>query len=304
MAQAAVAPSGVVRIKNILFATDFSELSRSAVPYLGCIAHRFGSTVFPCYVIPDEPRYEVPMDQVADELKLSRKQAEQKITELLNDRALRDVPQHMLVERGEVWDALQQVIDNNNIDMVVIGTHGHRGVGKMIFGSVAEQVFRQATCPVLVVGPNASRHELEDGTFSRILFTTDCSDASMEHLPFVAELANTFGAFLKVLSVLQPNDQSMLRTLDAVVAAKTQLLREAVSKLTLQHQSEVIVELGLIADQILRSADVNNVDLIVMGARSTSRPAVISHLPAGKTHLVASRAHCPVLTLRASGRPS
>jgi len=105
---AAVAPIAAIRIKNILFATDFSETSMNALPYLACIARHFGATIFPTYVIPGEPRYEVPMDQITEELKSSRRDAELRIAKIVGDSRLRGLPHHVLVERGEVWEEIRQ----------------------------------------------------------------------------------------------------------------------------------------------------------------------------------------------------
>jgi nucleotide-binding universal stress UspA family protein len=180
----------------------------------------------------------------------------------------------------------------------VIGTHGRGGFGKIVFGSVAEQIFRQAPCPVMVVGPHAAGHRVEDGAFQRILFATDCSKESLDQLPFAVDMANAFGAFLKVVNVVQESKEAMLRYVPDVVEEKRLLLEAAVSCLRVVHEPEVFVEVGPVVDGIRKVADINNVDLIIMGAHTTSSPAAVSHIPASITHFIASHAHCPVLAVR------
>ncbi len=55
---------------------------------------------------------------------------------------------------GEVWQTLSGFIGENDIDLLVIGTGGRAGARKLLMGSIAERIFRQATCPVLSIGPN------------------------------------------------------------------------------------------------------------------------------------------------------
>ena len=55
-----------------------------------------------------------------------------------------------------------RIIERNEIDLLVLGTHGRQGLAKMVMGSAAEEIFRRASCPVLTVGPKAAR---EPGQF-------------------------------------------------------------------------------------------------------------------------------------------
>jgi len=67
------------------------------------------------------------------------------------------------VVHGPIWDTLSGLISDKEADLLVIGTHDRTGVQKLLMGSVAEEIFRQARCPVLTVGPNlAPRYTAEE----------------------------------------------------------------------------------------------------------------------------------------------
>ena len=66
---------------------------------------------------------------------------------------LETIPCHTYVREGEVWESLSELIRTREIDLLVVGTRGRTGVEKLVLGSKAEEILRQATCPVLTVGP-------------------------------------------------------------------------------------------------------------------------------------------------------
>jgi nucleotide-binding universal stress UspA family protein len=66
---------------------------------------------------------------------------------------LQEISHRVLVERGEIWAVVSEVLTREKIDLIVMGTHGRTGLGILLLGSFAETVFRRARCPVLTVGP-------------------------------------------------------------------------------------------------------------------------------------------------------
>jgi nucleotide-binding universal stress UspA family protein len=86
--------------------------------------------------------------------------------------------------------------------MLVLGTHGRSGVGKLLIGSVAEEVFRRAACPVLSIGPKVSQQPAGEIQFHNILFATDFSENSLAALPYAISLAEEDQAQLTLLYVI------------------------------------------------------------------------------------------------------
>ena len=90
------------------------------------------------------------------------------------------------------------------MDLLVTGTHGRGGLGKLLLGSTAEQLFRHADCFVDTVGPGSYKDSLVERTQAvrPFLFATDFGPASLRALPHAISFANHFGAKFVVLHVL------------------------------------------------------------------------------------------------------
>ncbi len=155
-----------VNFRNILFATDFSSAAAHAIPYVKRIAKRYDANLVALHVRPPvinpmtEPAY-WPSEETI------RQENEEHRDQLLDTFAgIRTTP---LIEEGDIQSRLQDAIAKNNTDLVVIGTRGRTGLGKMLLGSVAEEIFRTVTCPVLTVGPHADSSRGADGEIREIL---------------------------------------------------------------------------------------------------------------------------------------
>jgi len=99
----------------------------------------------------------------------------------MGSASLKDVEHKELIEQGEVPEVLSKLARKYGIDLIVIGTGGRKGLRKLLLGSVAEEVFRNAECPVLTMGPHATRWKI-DGNLQHILFATDFGTESMHGL--------------------------------------------------------------------------------------------------------------------------
>ena len=199
---------------------------------------------------------------------------------------------------------LSKLVRKYGIDLIVIGTGGRKGLGKLLLGSVAEEVFRNAECPVLTMGPHATRWKI-DGNLQHILFATDFGPESLHGLPYAISLAEENRARLTLLHVapepgsLAGAEPGTLPVVDpSEVAASTEnQLRALIPEGTqLWHEPEYMVEFGSPAEIIVRIA-AQTVDMIVLGVK---RPgALTKHLGEGVAYKVACDAPCPVLSVGA-----
>jgi len=137
-------PSQRRSLTNVLAATDFSSASFTALQYALSIVRQFAGTLYLAHIVSDIA--------AADH---AWRDGQRLTTDLLISGELRGVPHKLLVGHGEIWEGLAPMVRENNIDMIVVGTHGRMGLAKVLLGSVAERIFRQASCPVLTVGPNS-----------------------------------------------------------------------------------------------------------------------------------------------------
>jgi nucleotide-binding universal stress UspA family protein len=300
----------VPTLKNILFATDFSACSLAAQPYLRSIAEHYGSTVHVVHVLPPEPMIELSLD-LPPELDTDQEAAQAALKTLLSGEPFGKIACTSSVVRGPLWDVLATFIEEKNIDLVVVGTHGRRGLKKLVMGSVAERVFRHARCPVLTVGPQTESEGGARTGIATILFATDFSAGSQHALPYAVSLARANGAHLILLHSVSvslevasvditvgPSIAEIPEELiaEALTSARKQTA-ELVSAGNMQDlKPQVIVEAGLSAETILSVAKEKRADLIVMGAHRA--PGGASHLPWATASAVVCGAHCPVLTVR------
>jgi nucleotide-binding universal stress UspA family protein len=104
---------------------------------------------------------------------------------------------------GDTSDVLFRLIRENQIDLLVLSTHGRSGFPKLMMGSVAEKIFRQASIPVLTVGPHVPRQQKSVAELNRVLFATDFSDESLAAAPYVISLDQKNKGHLTLLHVLE-----------------------------------------------------------------------------------------------------
>jgi len=143
-----------MEIKRILFATDFSEGSSNSLPYAVDIAKKYGAKLYFVHVVYDVAKtsgWYVPhasLDEVYKDMEKNAKvQLEKSVIEEM--RGNKDVEYSVL--KGVPYEEISRFAEETKIDLIVIGTHGRKGLDRMLFGSTAEQVVRHAPCPVLTV---------------------------------------------------------------------------------------------------------------------------------------------------------
>ena len=146
------------RLKKILLPTDFSGCANYALPYAAAIARATNAKVICVHVVePVVPA--VGYTGLADPMPLAD------ISEQLEDSAERQLPKlaeceeciglnvEEVIVHGDAAAEIVRVASEQEVDLIVISSHGRTGFGRIIFGSTAESVVRHANCPVLVVKP-------------------------------------------------------------------------------------------------------------------------------------------------------
>ena len=145
----------MIVIKNILVPTDFSETSRVALTYARELAERFQSAVHLLHIIPEVnlglEAMDVPNVLPEDRQEQWANAAEDQLRNLLPDAERARLRVRREVRRGHPFVEIVRYAKRRNIDVIVMGTHGRGAIEHMLLGSVAENVVRQATCPVLTV---------------------------------------------------------------------------------------------------------------------------------------------------------
>jgi nucleotide-binding universal stress UspA family protein len=303
-----------IAFKQVLMATDFSDASRRALAYALAIARRYGSQLTVLHAIPPEPREQIPLETLPRELNRRRLDAEQQMQRLGVEVQLGDLNHQLLLEQGRIWDVLASVMQRENTDLLVLGTHGRGGLKKLALGSVAEEVLRLASCPVLTVGPNAQPVRSGVAEFRRILFATDFGTASTRAFPYALSLAQDGQGKLVLLHMGPPMPspdlgpaslgpsayaaEEFIQWQQTMRAKSERKLRDLLPPdAQLAAEPEFIAGMDFLPEGILNTAASHQIELIVMGANRTAAPRVVAHIPWALTHEVICHAECPVLTL-------
>jgi nucleotide-binding universal stress UspA family protein len=299
-----------VTFKNILLATDFSEVSRKAVPYAAAIAGRYGSKIYLAHVIPPLPRMPIPIEPLPVDLDIDRLNAEREMKAFLREDLLRGIPHEVKLEQGPIRDTLSELIARDEIDLLVVGTHGRGGLKKILLGSVAEELFRLAPCPVLTVGPAVPAEPAGPKEFHRILFATDFGPASIHALQHAISLATENKARLLLLHVVLPvpvldvgpywyAGTDLAEQQKRAKARTLGQLRDLIPpEANLSFDPEFVVEFDFVPDAIVKVASDFQADLIVMGVNQAASARASAHLPWATAHEVVCHASCPVLTVK------
>jgi nucleotide-binding universal stress UspA family protein len=283
------------KFQNILFATDFSSCSEAVLPYVRHLAEHYGSTVHIVHVVlnPEAVRGELndpaPYHE-EDEI------VRQKLEMIAHSDALKNIQHTETIQTGRVWDVISELISELAIDLIVMGTRGRSGMKDIFLGSVAEEIFRRATCPVLTVGPAASQDGMAAGKLATILYATDLARASIHSFDYALELANANHAKLNLLHALGSSESKSNKANELTEGAKRRLENLIPEGATLVHQ--VFVECGSVAETILKGATEMDANLIVMSVSQGALTKAQAHAPWTIAHQVVCHAPCPVLTVR------
>ena len=291
-----------VRVKNILFLTDFSEPSEVALPFATAFGRNQDAKIHALHVLQPVPYSYSKAGLVAEALEAAEETAQSAMQRLSSQ--LSGLQYETTVVRGaEVWPAVDHAIQEGDVDLIILGTHGRTGPEKLLLGSVAEEIFRRSPVPVLTIGPGIRSGAHNGGRFHQVMFATDFTPESLAGAPFALSLARENQAHLALLTVMrkpEKPDESDDRIFELSVAEAFHRLYELVpEKESLRYPPQALVEYGDAAERIVEVAKQRGVDLIVLGVRSAAgRLGAATHLERAIAHKVVARATCPVLTFR------
>ena len=141
-------------IKKVLVPIDFSDYSKNSLKYAVNFVKQFNAELYLIYVV--EPVIYPPdfsMGQIA--IPTVDLEMDKRAVEELNKLAQKEIPAELkvkaIVKTGKPFIEIIETAAEENVDLIIIATHGHTGVEHILFGSTAEKVVRKAPCPVLTL---------------------------------------------------------------------------------------------------------------------------------------------------------
>jgi len=280
-----------ITLKNILVATDFSPGSDTALRSVLPIAEKFHSTVHILHVIHAAAFGSVSLEPETQ--RQLRENARQQLHTL--ETVVGVVPHRTWLREGDIWKVIEDLVRSEQVDLIVVGCSGKSDVKKFFLGSVADEILRSATCPVLAVGPHV-RSESDPERLTQLLYVTSLWEESHSGLHLAISLAVRNRARLMVLHVVEQDerngaDREWLKSYRGILrnllpASAGDLAAEPVLRVEVTRRASA---------RILQVADEISANMIVMDLRPEE--AWATHLR-DKVYEIISGANCPVLTLR------
>ncbi|NTV12735.1 MAG: universal stress protein [Desulfobulbaceae bacterium] len=142
--------------RKILVPVDFSENSPQLLRDAADLAEKFGASLAVVFVVQSFEDYSgffvphIPINQFEEEL---FRGATEKMAKFLAENLRPGIPCEQKILQGDVAETLVNYATASDISLIVMGTHGYKGLEKVLFGSVAERVVKTAPCPVLTINP-------------------------------------------------------------------------------------------------------------------------------------------------------
>lgn len=298
----------MVEFTHILCPVDLSEFSTRSLAHAAALSRWYNAQLTVLHVVPSFDPVEVRGDLGMPVHIVNPAPRERVLEEMRRvvDRAAGSARTSVVAESGDPRTVIVDQALTAKADLIVMGTHGHRGFQRLMLGSVTESLLRTAPCPVLTVPPN-ERTAASQVTFTRVLCAVDFSPSSLQAVGFAVDLARQAEGRVTLVSALEWLAEEEPRSLAhfnvpefrGLLARNTEdQLRALAAGESSQTSSaiETLVVFGRAHRQILRVAEEQSVDLIVMGAQG--RGGLSLALFGSTTQQVVRSAACPVLIVR------
>lgn len=303
----------MINIERILFPTDFSESSRQALPYAVALAETHDAELHLLHASvlhasdPANPSHQFP--EMANLQEQLEERADARMKEMIREHA----PEPLTVVREQhrgisAPPVILEYVEERDIDLVVMGTHGRRGLRHLMLGSVTEEVVRRAPCPVLTAREQETPGPVEG--FEKILAPVDFSEHSELALGHALGLAQESDAALQLLHVVEevtypdfyyPTPVTGQQMAAQIKERVTERLQGALSRIAdAGVRADLHVIEGHPASSIAEFAADEGSDLVVVGTHGLTgvKRALLGSVAEG----VIRRTVPPVLTVKAGGR--
>jgi nucleotide-binding universal stress UspA family protein len=286
------------QLKSILCPIDFSEFSVKAYDYAQSLAGHYKAELLVQHVLYSSHAFYIDAAYRATCRKL-RTDALRKLREFAKRQTRTKVQPQCVVQDGNASDKILSFAETQGVNLIVMGTHGLRGVDRLMLGSVTERVLRKARCPVLVVRKPvhdfvSPRENADPINLKRIVLCMDFSDHAHRALKYALSIAREYHAELTLLHVLEhlPGSTDLQNARAKVTKQLKELVPPRARKPSLV---KFLVRIGKPYQEIIKVASETQTDLAIMGVRG--RSSLDSALFGSTTYRAIQLGPCPVLAV-------
>ena len=300
----------IKKLNRILFPHDFSECAGQAFTHAIYFAEKYDAELHLLHVVTlfeDAPQ--------VNEKNFPDKGTIQKRLEEISASKMKGLKEKHESDNLKIVVSVKRAVSEapdyaseKDVDLIVMGTHGRRGIGHLFLGSVAEEVVRLSNVPVFTIKEEEKPKPIKN--WEKILVPIDFSEHSNTALAHAKAIAESYEAGLQLLHVIEEPVHPALSLggkssiFDIVPDLKADCKKriEKMMKETKgpEVKSEIFIIEGTASSDIIRFASETNSDLIVIATHGLTG---IEHLLMGSvTEKVVRMASCPVFTVKSFGK--
>jgi nucleotide-binding universal stress UspA family protein len=287
----------MISITRILCPVDFFPASDAAVNHAIGLAANYGARLHLLHVItpllPTAYEYAIDTAAVMDSLE---KSAAEELSKLVARTKEAGVPADTEIRIGDVYDEIKRSIEAEKPELLVMGTHGRRGVERWFMGSTTEKMLRHSPVPMLTISGTGEKFTSAP-RFRRILVTTDFSDGTPDALTYAFSVAQENDARITLLHVIHDAAADVSgKYRDSLIQGVEKQLADLVPS-EARNWCDVVtrVDTGVPYRIILRTIEDQKVDLLVMNIHGKG---MLDRALLGSTaERVVRVAACPVMLI-------
>jgi nucleotide-binding universal stress UspA family protein len=249
-------------IQRILFPTDFSTNSETALNYAANVAGALNAEIilFYCYQYPPIAT-EIPLEGLEEEVNAVEKENKKRMSELIEYglKINSSLKFDSIILFGDFTNYINDIVKKRSIDLIMMSTQGAGPLKSFFLGTNAATVIAKSSCPVFVIPQFYSFEKI-----THILYPCEYFDSDIRNLHFLATIAEPFNASITIVNITEED-----YLLQAIITKKFE--REVKNKITYPHIDFVCLEGKNLEERITDYANKNDIDLIVMSTRHRTK---------------------------------
>ncbi|QLD89584.1 universal stress protein [Natronomonas salina] len=289
-------------IESILVPTDGSESASRAASRAIDLAATLGADLHALSVVDVrevEPSLALPESTNPEKLEEIYVEDAEAAVESTAERAAGQLSTRVTtsVEWGIPFRAITGYVEDKDVDLVVMGTHGRTGLDRVLLGSVAEKTLRASSVPVLLVPKDAHSKAIREESYENILLPTDGSEGSEKAIDLAVFLGSVYGATIHTVYGIDSDRLSNDVAKSEILGGLEDFGRDAVEKVRKRARTAGVSVAGTVGsgapeELILEYTSNHGIDLIVMGTHG--RSGIERYLIGSTTEEVVRHADVPV----------
>jgi nucleotide-binding universal stress UspA family protein len=273
-------------MKKILVPTDFSDHAGYALQVAAQIARKNGGEIFLLHMLelPHQGSDAVGSGHDLPEIMLFKNAAINKLEDLMDDDSLADLKVSEIIQFELAFDGIMNISKKNDVDLIVMGSHGASGFKEMFIGSNAEKVVRNSDIPVLII-----KKEEGDFNVNKFVFASDFSDEIKNPFAKVVDFANKFDSELHLVMINTPSSFKPTQVADSIM--NDFISNFKINKLTTHIYNDINVENG-----VLNFA--NQIDADLIGMSTHGRKGLAHFFNGSISEDLVNHSKKPVITFK------